>query len=109
MYFSGYFICRPLSRPGGIARQTPTETDFCLRDLRRQKQQSLREAICSCLKGMRLLPGTVARAKMVCLRYVCEGLRLTDIIISNRYESSARKLHQPFWKLSNFKNRAQGA
>ena len=91
MNIPGFFISRPLSRPGGIARQTPTGTDFCLRDLRRQKQQSLREAICSCLKGMRLLPGPVARAIMTCLRYVCVDLRLTDIIISNRFESSTRK------------------
>jgi hypothetical protein len=69
---SDFFISRPFSRPGGIARQTPTETDFCL-------------------KGMRLLPGPVGRTKVLCLRQVCANLRLTDIIVSNRKESSARK------------------
>ena len=31
------------------------------------------------LKGMRVLPGQVARAKMDCLRYVCVGLRLIHL------------------------------
>ena len=48
--------------------------------------------------GDGLLPPRPAGAKTDCLRYLWAGLRITDIIISNRYESSARKWHPLFWE-----------
>ncbi len=86
--FSVFVINRPRT---AFARPTLTDTDFCLRD-RSSRKASTRQAcggktsnpakagsqLLICLKGMRVLPGQVARANVICLRYVCVGLRLID-------------------------------
>ena len=68
--------------PARFVRSTGTDGDGLLPPRPAEaKQQSLRETTRICLNGMRIFPGTVARLNN---GLSALGLRLTDIIISNR-------------------------